>query len=643
IHDFVVWLLQNVPTFEQSAFRTLGLHDAVLKLFDSPSADARKYAAGYARTHARDILVQELIRLANNDNDDVRKLATDLLGEKDPRTGVGLDAWGQLLETSHGHKFAADAITKHFGATELTPEWFQGRLLSDSEPAFEFAKKLLPKVHTPKDMGPAFFVTLIQKLEPEGNKTYRVVSYATAELAKFALDALTPDLLKWLTLFPPTGNTVIGWVNGGKIKPQTVGIDFWKLLAFAPDWDASPWVAEFKNKHGQWGKELSFEDGRANTILGWFQDVRKASNTELGLDWLLRVVARSEPMYHDFARDRMIRTFAPADFAPKVQTAPDGAEAPVVVDLKGASFLFTGKMASMTREAAEKQVRGANGTVAGSVTPKLHYLVIGDDGSPLYGQGSKGGKQTKAEELNDNGANISIISEAAFLQMVSGQRAAGPVGADAVSAGCERLWQLVVAPGPADAPVGRFAREYVRRHHAEIGQKLTDKPVDSGTEVPKSFLTLERVFPLFGETRKPLREFGLELANWEFARWNPGVDHLVAMADIPFMDARRFVAKSLLAEDTPPNRPFRLDPAKLEPSAVYRFCESNDEETRALGMELIRRLPNLRVPEELFRLSESPDRKVRAFVIRELWNVYRDRGLTPEWKPPLPPKPTVGA
>jgi hypothetical protein len=115
------------------------------------------------------------------------------------------------------------------------------------------------------------------------------------------------------------------------------------------------------------------------------------------------------------------------------------------------------------------------------------------------------------------------------------------------------------------------------------------------------------------------------------------------MSEIPFMDVRRFVAKSLLAEDTPQNRAFRLDPAKLEASAVYRFCESNDEETRALGMELINRQPRLRVPEELFRLSESPDRKVRAFVIRALWNVYRDRGVTADWKPPPPPKPTVGA
>ena len=212
-----------------------------------------------------------------------------------------------------------------------------------------------------------------------------------------------------------------------------------------------------------------------------------------------------------------------------------------------------------------------------------------------------------------------------------------------MTAGCERLWQLVIAPGPADAPVGKFAREYVRQHHTEIGQKLAGKPVDPGAEIPTSFLSLERIFPLFSESRKAIRDFSLELANYEFARWNPNVDYLVGMSEIPFMDVRRFVAKSLLADDTPDNRPFRLDPAKLESSAVYRFCESNDEETRALGMELINRQPRLRVPEELFRLSESPDRKVRAFVIRALWTVYRERGTTPDWKPPPPPKPTVGA
>src|SRR5262249_61924855 len=84
-------------------------------------------------------------------------------------------------------------------------------------------------------------------------------------------------------------------------------------------------------------------------------------------------------------------------------------------------------------------------------------------------------------------------------------------------------------------------------------------------------------------------------------------------------------------------------PPKWKGGGWYRFWESTDEGTRARGMELINRQPRLRVPEELFRLTESPDRKVRPFVIRALWTVYRDRGLTPDWKPPLPPKPTVGA
>lgn len=640
IHDFVVWILKEVPKFEQGAFRTLKLHDAVLKLFDSLSDAAREYAAGYARTHARDLSVSELVRLANNDHESVRKLARDLLGEKDPRTGVGLEAWGQLLETDHAHKFAADTITKSFGPKELTPEWFQRVLLSHSDEAFEFASKLLPKVHNLKDLGPAFFVTLLQKTDPENEEDVaeRVSDYVTEQLGKGDPNALDRDLLRWLTLFPQTGGAVVTWVDRGKLAAHSLGMDFLKVLAFQPDWDADVWLAAFKAANGQWAKELEFDESRAGEVLEWFKDVRKFSATDLGFEWLMKLVARSEPLYHDFARERLIRTFLPADFAPRVAAAPSAA--PAAVDLKKASFLFTGKLASLTRDAAEKEVKDRGGVAASSVSPKLHYLVVGDEGSPFYGQGSKGSKQTKAEELNDKGANIRIISETMFLQMVAGQASTATAGS--TEAGCERLWELVVAPGPADAPVARFAREYVRRHHPDIGQELTDKPVDPGAEIPATFLTFERTLPLFSESRKPVREFALELAKWEFARWNPSVDRLVEMADIPFMDVRRFVAKSLLAEDTKPNRRFRLDPSKLEASAVYRFCESNDEETRALGMELIARLPKLRVPEELFRLTESPDRKVRAFVIHALWAVYRDRGLTPDWKPPVPPKPAVG-
>src|SRR5262249_55586115 len=120
IDEFVVWILNNVPRFEQASFRALGLHGAVLRLVDSPSPEAQAYAAQYARTHARDLPVPELVRLANNSHPAVRKLACDLLLERDPRKEVGLGAWGQLLETDHGHSLAAGVLRKHFGARELT-------------------------------------------------------------------------------------------------------------------------------------------------------------------------------------------------------------------------------------------------------------------------------------------------------------------------------------------------------------------------------------------------------------------------------------------------------------------------------------------------------------------------------------------
>src|SRR5262249_2892169 len=146
----------------------------------------------------------------------------------------------------------------------------------------------------------------------------------------------------------------------------------------------------------------------------WFQDVRKFTTAELGFDWLMRLVARSEPLYHAFASDRLIRTFVPADFSPKGGAPVAAGAAPAAagkVDLGKASFSFTGKLANINLSEAEDRVKAANGTVAANVSPKLHYLVVGDSGSPFLGQGQKGAKHVKAEELNSKGANISIISE----------------------------------------------------------------------------------------------------------------------------------------------------------------------------------------------------------------------------------------
>jgi len=83
----------------------------------------------------------------------------------------------------------------------------------------------------------------------------------------------------------------------------------------------------------------------------------------------------------------------------------------------GKKFLFTGKLASMTRAQATSYVDAAGGKNAGSVSKDLDFLVIGDDGSFLYGAGTKGDKTLSAEKLIANGSSLQIISETQFLEM----------------------------------------------------------------------------------------------------------------------------------------------------------------------------------------------------------------------------------
>lgn len=647
IDEFVVWILNNVPRFEQAAFRDLGLHAAVLKLFDSDSSSAQQYAAEYARTHARDLTVDHLIRLANNTSEVVRKLARDLLLARDPRKEIGLDAWGKLLETERGFSLAEEVLRKHFGAKELTPDWFIERMLSLHEECSEFAWDYLPKVHPYKSLGPEFFVKLLDRLArvPELEDHWHLeelATFACETLAeKFDLNQLDPEFLKRALIWDLTTFEVRQWIGSGKLKPDRLPTDFYKTIAFHPQWEQDAWVQQLKQSGLPWTKELRFDESLSETVLEWLGDVRMFSPQEVGFDWLMQLVQRSEPRYHDFAVETMTKAFLPADFAEKTESAQPAKQEKkkeeITVDLEKQSFLFTGKLATMTRKEAQQKVKAAGGTSASSVTAKLDYLVIGDEGSPLYGQGKKGSKQLAAEKLRDQGSEIKIISETAFLQMLSGKKREVSTG-DAL-AGCERLWQMATDPEQKpDDPLFQFALKYLRRHHTEIGPAETERPLDPGAEIPAEFLTFDRFKPLFFDRRKRLRDFALEMARWELARWQPPIHSLVELCEAPFAEVRKFIAKALLAEDSPDHKRYRIDPDVLTPEAVYSFCESKDESTRELGLELILRHPRLRVPEEMFRLTESPDRKVRAFVVRSLWALYRQRGTTPGWKPFVPPE-----
>ncbi len=91
--------------------------------------------------------------------------------------------------------------------------------------------------------------------------------------------------------------------------------------------------------------------------------------------------------------------------------------------IAGKSFAFTGHFTTMTSELARETVLNKGGSVPSSVTKTLDYLVVGNRESPLLnnGDGKRGKKFVKAEELNERDANIQLVTEGNFIDMLQSQ------------------------------------------------------------------------------------------------------------------------------------------------------------------------------------------------------------------------------
>ncbi len=88
-------------------------------------------------------------------------------------------------------------------------------------------------------------------------------------------------------------------------------------------------------------------------------------------------------------------------------------------EIKGKTFVFTGKMERMKREEAKQKVLNAGGYYSEkNVTLATNYLVLGNEGYNTPSEDGKSGKRRKAEELKLKGMDIEIISEDVFLQML---------------------------------------------------------------------------------------------------------------------------------------------------------------------------------------------------------------------------------
>lgn len=81
------------------------------------------------------------------------------------------------------------------------------------------------------------------------------------------------------------------------------------------------------------------------------------------------------------------------------------------IDFEGKTFCLTGEFKTATKQEISKRLKDLGAIEKTGVSSKLNYLIIGGIGSDAWKFGKIGGKQAKAQELNEKGANIKIIDE----------------------------------------------------------------------------------------------------------------------------------------------------------------------------------------------------------------------------------------
>jgi hypothetical protein len=282
VHDFIVKVLSDSPEFHQSKLKGLGLHEMVLALLRSESASARKYAVEYARAHAPDIDVEELVGLVADGAKEVRKFAAARLEQKSPAE-IGLPALVRLLGVSDTEKLAEEKIRHGFKPGDLDAELYivlatgakaQSKFL---ESWFKDAKLKIPA---------RFYCVLLD--DPRGGGYY-VRRQALAALGKRPGEEVGLDWIKKALLDSDLSGTVGSWLRGGMFKGEALDVEWLKGLVMRPSLR-----------------------GLALEVLG---NPKLVAPARLGLGWLLALARQADETQSRFAHNYLLEHFAPEDFA----------------------------------------------------------------------------------------------------------------------------------------------------------------------------------------------------------------------------------------------------------------------------------------------------------------------------------------
>lgn len=631
--ELIVWLLTQSPNFAQVNFKKLGLHDVVIKLLFSNFEQAHQYACDYAKSYAPNLPFSTLLFLSEHKNAFIRQFAIEKILALDPRKEVGIEGWRKLLVSHYHHQIATKQLILHFNRRDFSPAWFFECLLSNNRFSIEFASKHLTHFYRLDELGVDYFIRLVQHL-PNDFLYHDSMDLALEAFKQLGVSKVAHTIWQILLLHPLSRKKVQRWIDSDVIHTNSLSIDFWQAIAYEPDWQSNHWIQTLitpsQDDLTTWQHKLAFDYSLASWALSLLADVRRFTSASLSLSWLMKLIESDDSHIRQFAIERINKGFIPADFLPANHATLNNQQTSLHhdVDLHGQSFLFTGKMATMPRAEAENLVKNANGKISSTVSAKLTYLVIGDEGSPFYGNGRKGSKQVKAESLNTNGATIKIISETAFLQMLSGQNR--QTDESQTLAGAEIIWQMAVSK--PDAPASHLAIYYLRHHHEKLCMELTDRPVDPDAVIPNTFFSAERIIPLLSHGYQKLREFAIQIVKHELTNWQVSPQQWLMMAESPYHDVHTLLTEALLADVSIKNHHYHQDVDKLSASMLYSLIDSRQYFARQLGITLLSRYPQFHEANTLYHLTESTDREVRYASVKMLWKYYRETHIPKHWQ-----------
>jgi hypothetical protein len=283
VDDFFVDTLTGSPEFHQGKLRELGLHDAVLRLLESSSKKAIKFATEYARAHARDLAKERLLELLSSDNKEVVELARTLLVARPPRE-LGHEFLGELLSTK-ASDWAAKALNESFERKELPAAFLVDMLYGEDEQP-DWAKGYIEKKYPGTEIGARFWTDLLDDKRAEDSSD-------TVEIA-----------FKFL----------------GKYKAADIGAG-WLVDALNRSWlqdEAGELLKKASHLPGldvERLKGMVFNPSLRSAALEVLGSPKLISSKELGLPWLLALAKRPDPSLHEFAHRYLLENMKPADFA----------------------------------------------------------------------------------------------------------------------------------------------------------------------------------------------------------------------------------------------------------------------------------------------------------------------------------------